>query len=51
MSFLRDTYDWVERTFWNSLTKKLMSFLFLFVIDLFYVAVYVHQKRRETESE
>ncbi len=37
-------YDWVERTFWNSLTKKLMSFLLLFVVDLAYLAVYLHQK-------
>ena len=27
-------YDWSERTFWNTLTKKLMSFLLLFVVDL-----------------
>jgi methyl-accepting chemotaxis protein len=35
-----EVYDWVERTFWNSLTKKLMSFLFLFLINLVYLIVY-----------
>ena len=42
MSVFWEAYDWVERTFWNSLTKKLMSFLFLFFIDLIYLAVYLH---------
>ncbi len=37
-----ETYDWVERTFWNSLTKKLSSFLFLFIINLVYLAIYLH---------
>lgn len=44
MELLRRLYDWNERTFWNSLTKKLMSFLLLFLIDLAYLAVYMHQK-------
>ncbi len=38
-------YDWNERTFWNSLTKKLMSFLVLFVIDLGYLVVYFREKQ------
>ena len=42
MNTFWEAYDWVERTFWNSLTKKLMSFLFLFLIDLVYLAVYLH---------
>jgi len=42
MSTFWKTYDWIERIFWNSLTKKLMSFLFLFLIDLVYLAVYLH---------
>ncbi|MDK9724244.1 MAG: methyl-accepting chemotaxis protein [Sterolibacteriaceae bacterium MAG5] len=37
-------YDWNERTFWNSLTKKLMSFLVLFFIDIAYLGVYISQK-------
>jgi methyl-accepting chemotaxis protein len=45
MEFIKRYYDWVERTFWNSLTKKLMSFLLLFFIDLGYLAIYMHQKR------
>ncbi|HEX6735356.1 MAG TPA: methyl-accepting chemotaxis protein [Azonexus sp.] len=44
MSLFRRWYDWNERTFWNSLTKKLMSFLLLFFIDIVYLAVYLHQK-------
>ncbi|MFZ4537403.1 methyl-accepting chemotaxis protein [Propionivibrio sp.] len=37
-------YAWSERTFWNTLTKKLMSFLLLFVIDLVYLCVYIYEK-------
>ena len=44
MEFLRQLYDWNERTFWNSLTKKLMSFLLLFFIDVGYLAIYFQQK-------
>ncbi len=35
-------YDWVETTFFNSLTKKLMSFLVLFLVDLGYLGIYLH---------
>jgi methyl-accepting chemotaxis protein len=45
MEFLRQLYDWNERTFWNSLTKKLMSFLLLFFIDIAYLAIYFQQKQ------
>lgn len=38
-------YDWNERTFWNSLTKKLMSFLLLFCVDLAYLGIYYQQKQ------
>ena len=44
MEMFRRLYDWNERTFWNSLTKKLMSFLFLFFIDVAYLAIYFHHK-------
>ena len=44
MGTFRRLYDWNERTFWNSLTKKLMSFLLLFCIDLAYLAIYFQQK-------
>lgn len=37
-------YDWFERTFWGSLTRKLSSFLMLFFIDIAYLAVYLSQK-------
>jgi len=44
METLRRLYEWNERTFWNSLTKKLMSFLLLFFIDVVYLGIYIHQK-------
>ena len=50
MEILRRLYEWNERTFWNSLTKKLMSFLLLFVIDLIYLGVYFHQKSLVAEE-
>ena len=50
MDFLRRLYDWNERTFWNSLTKKLMSFLLLFFIDLAYLGIYLQQKRMVAEE-
>ena len=44
MNIFGRLYDWNERTFWNSLTKKLMSFLLLFFIDIGYLGIYLHQK-------
>ena len=44
METFRRLYDWSERTFWNSLTKKLMSFLLLLLIDIVYLGVYLRQK-------
>jgi len=49
MEILRQLYDWNERTFWNSLTKKLMSFLLLFFIDLGYLGIYFQQKSQVSE--
>ncbi|MGE5468324.1 MAG: methyl-accepting chemotaxis protein [Ignavibacteria bacterium] len=43
-------YDWNERTFWNSLTKKLMSFLLLFFIDVAFLAIFIHHKNRAAEE-
>ena len=43
-------HDWSERTFWNSLTKKLMSFLLLFLIDVTYLGVDIHQKAAIAED-
>lgn len=42
MNTFLEVYDWIERTFWNSLTKKLMSFLFLFLFNIFYLIIYLH---------
>lgn len=44
MGSFNGLYDWVERTFWNSLTKKLMSFLLLFFIDAVYLGIYIHHQ-------
>lgn len=49
MEILRQLYDWNERTFWNSLTKKLMSFLLLFFVDLGYLGIYFNQKSQISE--
>ncbi|MFC5300431.1 methyl-accepting chemotaxis protein [Azospira restricta] len=43
MKLFWDFYDWSERTFWGSLTRKLSSFLLLFLLDLVYLGVYIHQ--------
>jgi methyl-accepting chemotaxis protein len=43
-------YDWNERTFWNSLTKKLMSFLLLFFIDVGFLAIFMYHKNRAVEE-
>ena len=43
MELIKALYGWSERTFWNSLSKKLFSFLLLVLLDLAYVAIYYHQ--------
>ncbi|ENO85838.1 methyl-accepting chemotaxis protein [Thauera linaloolentis] len=43
MSTLRQLYETVEKTFWNTLTKKLCSFLLLFVFNVGYLAVQAWQ--------
>ena len=49
MGALRNIYEASERTFWNSLTKKLSSFVLLFVINLGYLALW-HSQRAEVEQ-
>ncbi|WP_407280283.1 methyl-accepting chemotaxis protein [Aromatoleum evansii] len=44
MSSPESLYVRIEKTFWNSLTKKLCSFLLLFFIDVVYLAIYLNQK-------
>jgi len=44
MKTFGELYEWSEKTFFNTLTKKLMSFLLLFLIDLVYVGIYLNQK-------
>ncbi len=44
MSTFQSFTEWVEKTFWNTLTKKLCSFLLLFFIDVFYLLIYYRQK-------
>ncbi|SIR42556.1 methyl-accepting chemotaxis protein [Aromatoleum tolulyticum] len=44
MSSPESLYVSIEKTFWNSLTKKLCSFLLLWVINLVYLGVYASQQ-------
>ncbi len=37
-------YEWVEKTFWSSLSKKLASFMLLSLVNLGYVLVWLDQK-------
>ena len=41
MSTFKDLYEAMERTLWNSLTKKLFSFMLLFVVNLGYLAIWM----------
>ena len=44
MQAFKEIYEAVERTFWNSLTKKLFSFMLLFVVNLGYLAIWMQQR-------
>ncbi len=44
MSTFRQIYEGIERTFWNSLTKKLFSFLLLFVLNLGYLVIWLDRR-------
>ena len=44
MNAFWEFYDWFERTCWGSLTRKLSSFLLLFMIDIGYLGIYATQK-------
>jgi methyl-accepting chemotaxis protein len=44
MKTFRQLYETVEKTFWNTLTKKLCSFLLLFLFNLGYLAAQAWQK-------
>ncbi|HRP24473.1 methyl-accepting chemotaxis protein [Thauera sp.] len=44
MSTFRELYETIEKTFWNSLTKKLFSLLLLFVFNLGYLLVWHFQR-------
>jgi methyl-accepting chemotaxis protein len=37
-------YEWSEKNIWNTLTKKLMSFLLLFMLDLLYLGIYLFER-------
>ena len=43
MKLFWEFYDWFERTCWGSLTRKLSSFLLLFMLDLAYLIIYLYQ--------
>ena len=49
MSTFREIYESIEKTFWNSLTKKLFSFLFLFLLNGAYLLVW-HDRRGAVEA-
>ena len=49
MSTFRQIYEGIEKTFWNSLTKKLFSFLLLFAHQPGYLVIW--QDRREAGGE
>ena len=46
MSPFRELYETIEKTFWNSLTKKLLSLLLLFVFNLGYLLIWSVQRSR-----
>ena len=50
MGTFRNLYDWCERTFWNSLGRKLASLLALYTINLGYLYVYFDQKSTITAA-
>ena len=39
MTLFMEAYEWAEKSIWNTLTRKLMSFLFLFLADLAYLGI------------
>ena len=41
MTLFMEAYEWAEKSIWNTLTRKLMSFLFLFLADLAYLGIYL----------
>ena len=44
MSTFRQIYEGIEKTFWNSLTKKLFSFLLLFALNLGYLVIWLDRR-------
>jgi methyl-accepting chemotaxis protein len=44
MSTFAEVHEWAEKAVWNTLTRKLMSFLFLFLLDLVYLGIYLKTK-------
>ncbi len=46
MNSFRELYTWVEKTFWDTLTKKLSSVLLLLAIHLIYLFVYLNVQER-----
>jgi len=45
MNIFLALYDWSERNLWNTLTKKLMSFLFLSLFNFVFVGVYLYERQ------
>ncbi len=45
MSTLQKLHEGLEKSLWYTLTRKLSSFLLLFIFDLCFVAIYIRQKQ------
>ena len=50
MDWFWKTYDLIEKTFWNSLTKKLCAFFFISLFQLILIG-YVRSEERRVGKE
>ena len=44
MNMFRQLHEWSEKNIWNTLTRKLMGFTLVFLINLVYVGIYLYVK-------
>jgi methyl-accepting chemotaxis protein len=50
MNTLLALHDWSEKTIWNTLSRKLMSFLLLPLMNLGFVGIFIYERGVITES-
>ncbi len=50
MNILWRFHEWSEKNIWNMLSKKLMSILLLFFINLVYLGIYISVKGSVLET-